>query len=89
MMPEEPDAIGICCEDDGGIMVIFSEGVTAADISAAFATLPADAWVAGISTDWYSGAEDCQGQSFEDAEHIHPVISIFLERAEIEAGVSP
>lgn len=87
MMPEEPDAVGIYREDDGGIMVIFGEGVTAADIAAAFATLPADHEMSAIETTWYSEAENCEGQDLPDEEHIHPVISIFMEPAEVPSQV--
>ena len=86
-MPEEPDAVDIERSDDGTIVVTFGARVTAADITAAFATLPSDAWVADIGTTWFNEAEDCQGQDFEDEEHTWPVISVFMEPAVLAAEV--
>ncbi len=85
-MPGDPDtAVGIMRDDDGSIMVTFGGGVTAADLAAAFAALPADTWVADITTSWYSGKEDCEGQGFPDNDHCFPVTCVELLPAELPA----
>jgi hypothetical protein len=63
-------------------------GVTAADIAAAFASLPADAWMLGIQVEWFSRTNDCQGQDFEDEDHFLPLTAILMRpaTAELPAG---
>jgi len=89
MIPEEPDtAVDIHCEDDGSIELVFGGGVSAADLAAGFASLPADAWVASISTEWHSERNDCEGQDFPDEAHVHPVTSMLLMLAELPSEVT-
>jgi hypothetical protein len=91
MMPGEPDpeaGVSVYRDDDGSIAIVFGDEVTAADLAAAFASLPADAWVAGTGTTWFSEREGCQGQDEPDEDHIHPVISVLLEPAELPSDVT-
>ena len=89
-MPREPDtAVSICREDDGSIQLVICAGTVAADIAAAFASLPADTWMAGIQTEWFSGEKDCEGQDFEDEDHVYPLTTILMEPAEAPAEAIP
>lgn len=81
----EPDIVR---EDDGSIMAVFGAGVTAADPATAFASLPADAWVADITTSWFSEQEDCEGQDLPDEGHCYPLVSFLLAPAELEVGAA-
>ena len=72
-------------DDDGSIMVTFGGGTPAATLAAAFASLPADAWVADIFTSWYSEQEDCKGQGFPDDDHCFPVIWVALLPAGVDS----
>lgn len=90
-MPEEPDpetGVSVYREEDGSICVVFGDEVSAADIAAAFAGLPADAWVAGTGTTWFSGHYGCEGQSIPDEDHQHPVISVLMLPAELPSEVT-
>ena len=88
-MPAEPEtSIGIERNDDGSVVVVFSGGATAADLATAFASLPADHQVDDIFTRWFSEAEECTGQDEPDQEHDWPVVSLFLEPAELPSEVT-
>jgi hypothetical protein len=73
-------------DDDGSIVVTFGGGTQAAALAAAFASLPEDAWVADISTSWFSDKEDCEGQGFPDDDHCFPVVCVAVLPAELSAG---
>jgi hypothetical protein len=89
MMPGEPEiAVGIERDDNGSIMMTFGGGSQAADLAAAFASLPADAWVAGIHTEWFSQEDDCEGQDLPDEGHCYPLVSVLLAPAELEEGAA-
>jgi hypothetical protein len=88
-IPEDPDtAVGVYRDDDGSIAVVFGDEVTAADLAVAFASLPADAWVASTGTTWFSEHEGCQGQDEPDEDHIHPEISVLMLPAELPSEVT-
>jgi hypothetical protein len=72
-------------DDDGAITVTFGGGTQAAALAAALASLPADAWVADISTSRYSGEAGCKGQGFPDDHHCFPVTCVVLLPAEMPA----
>jgi hypothetical protein len=71
----QPD---IMRDDDGAVMVTFGGGTQAAALAAAFADVPADAWVMDITTTWFSEQEDCQGQDLPDDDHCFPVTCVAL-----------
>lgn len=88
-MPGEPETlVHIRREDNGTIMVVFGACMTAADLAAAFASLPADAWISNIETTWLSQLHGCRGQDHPDEAHRIPVGRIFLRPEKAEAGVS-
>ena len=88
-MPRGPGtAVSICREDDGSIMAVFGAGVRAADLATAFASLPADARVAGIYTEWFSQEDDCEGQDLPDEGHCYPLVSVLLAPLELEEGAA-
>jgi hypothetical protein len=70
-------------------MVTFGGGTQAADPAAVLAGLPGDAWVADISTSWYSEQEDCEGQDFPDDDHCFPMTCVALLPAELPARAAP
>jgi hypothetical protein len=84
-MPEDPKTtVAIHRHDDGSTEVVFMAGVTAADIAAAFASLPADTWMTGIQVEWFSRANNCEGQEFEDEDHCLPLTEILMMHAPAE-----
>ena len=88
-MPGDPQTdVSIIREDDGTIVAIFTAFMKAADLAAAFASLPADAWIADVRTVWISGHEGCPGQEVPDEEHDCPIVYVILEPEEAPSEVS-
>jgi hypothetical protein len=78
-MPEDPQTnVRIRGEDSGTIVVAFGACMTAADLAAAFASLPADAWISNSETTWFSQLHGCKGQVTPDEAHRILVGRIFL-----------
>ena len=72
------NAVSIDRPDPGVHTLTFGDGVNASDLAEAFASLPADATIDGMSVSYFCDDPDCDGQPVVAEDHTYGVQTLFL-----------
>ncbi len=72
------NAVQIENPDPGVHALTWGQGVSAADLAEAFASLPSDAVVGGVDVAFFCEADQCEGSPVEDDDHVSGVLTLLV-----------